>query len=273
MNPILSDLTILQCVNCKSNDWNLKPNLLNCKSCASSYVIDENEKIIAVHSFIEEENWELVSDGFDLLKGNEKPIKKDKLGGPRITSLRKKLGIKGLAVNLGSGKDDYPNFINMDLGRYKPVHLVTNFAPIPFVDNSVELIACNSVLEHIYDYQTVVNEATRILQPGGYFYLAVPFMSIRHHKFDYHRWTSVGLNDLMKRDFEIIESGACRGVAYSIISFVEALLTYKVKNRFMLWVSRRIWRLVSRPLLWIKDEETEEYQALSNTIYVLGKKK
>ena len=264
---------ILMCVNCRSNDWKVKSNTLNCQCCDTSYVVDENEKIITVDSFIEEENWELVSDGFDLLKGNEKPIKRDKLGGPRITSLRKKLNIQGLAVNLGSGKDDYPDFINMDLGRYKPVHVVTNFAPIPFMDNCIELIACNSVLEHIYDYQTVVNEATRILQPGGYIYLAVPFMSIRHHKFDYHRWTSVGLNDLMKKDFEIIESGSCRGVAYTIISFIDALLTYKIKNKSLLWVSRRIWRLISLPLLSIKDEDTAEYQALSNTIYVIGKKK
>jgi hypothetical protein len=98
-------------------------------------------------------------------------------------------------------------------------------------------------------------------------------MSIRHHKFDYHRWTSVGLGKLLESDFSIVESGACRGVAYSLISFVEALLTYKIQNRAMLWVFRKLWRGMSFPLLLIKDEANEEYQAMANTIYVIAVRK
>ena len=103
--------------------------------------------------------------------------------------------------------------------------------------------------------------------------MSVPLMSIRHHKYDYHRWTSVGLGKLIESNFTVIESGACRGVAYSLISFVDALLTYKIRNKVALWVCRKLWRVISFPLLSIKDEAKEEYQAMANTIYVLAVRK
>ena len=128
------------------------------------------------------------------------------------------------------------------------------------------------MLEHIYEYNTVIDEVSRILAIGGYFYLCVPNVCLRHHKYDYHRWTSAGLHKLLDKRFEIIESGACRGVAYVLVNYVEALLAYKIKNKKLLSVSRWLWRFISRPLFWIKDEANEEYQAMSQTIYVLARK-
>ena len=196
----------------------------------------------------------------------------DRLGGPRIRDLRQILGIKGIAINLGSGQDNYDDFINMDLGNYEPVHIVADLAKTPLVNGSVELVVSNSVLEHIYDYQAVMDEVSRILKSGGYFYLCVPNACLRHHKYDYHRWTTPGLHKLFDKRFEIIDSGACRGIAYALITYVEALLAYKIKNTNILSASRWIWRLISRPLFWMREESNEEYQAMSQTIYVLGKK-
>ena len=56
----------------------------------------------------------------------------DKLGGPRIKDLRENLGITGIAINHGSGQDNYDGFINMDLGVYDPVHIVADLNKIPF---------------------------------------------------------------------------------------------------------------------------------------------
>jgi hypothetical protein len=272
-NPILQNLHCLLCLKCGENNWQTSITSLICEVCSNEYPILKNGKVLTVNEHIDQANWEEVSEGFNLLKGNEHPIKIDKLGGPRINQLRTMLNIKGLAVNLGSGQDDYSDFINLDLGEYKPVHVVADFTKIPLTSASVELVACNSVLEHIYDYESVVNEISRIVKKDGYLYLSVPFMSIRHHKYDYHRWTSVGLGKLVESNFTIIESGACRGVAYSLISFVDALLTYKIHSKSMLWICRKLWRGISFPLLLIKDEANEEYQAMANTIYVLAVRK
>ena len=271
-NPILDHISSLMCINCGSNDWNVEKERLSCKACSHHYSTKGNQ-LITVNNHIKEQNWDKVSDGFDLFKGNERPIMVDKLGGPRIKDLRKNLMVKGIAVNLGSGHDNHEGFINMDLGDYDPVHIIADLKKVPLMDGSVELIVSNSVLEHIYDYNAVIDEAFRILGEGGYFYLCVPTGNcVRHHKFDFHRWTTPGLHKLFEKRFEIIQNGACRGVAYALVFHVEALLTYKIKNKTLLSVGRWLWRLISRPLFWIKDEANEEYQALSHTIYVLAKK-
>jgi hypothetical protein len=46
----------------------------------------DNGKLVTIEKNIQEQNWEIVSDGFDLFKSNEKIIKVDRLGGPRIKS-------------------------------------------------------------------------------------------------------------------------------------------------------------------------------------------
>jgi predicted SAM-dependent methyltransferase len=271
-NPILDCISSLLCINCGSNEWKLGAEAVTCKACGHHYPIIGNGKLITVDKYIQEQSWETVSDGFDLFKGNEKPIKVDKLGGPRIKDLRKNLGIKGIAINLGSGQDNYNDFINMDLGEYDSVHIIADLTRVPLVAGSVELVVSNSVLEHIYDYNIVINEVFRILERGGYFYLCVPNACLRHHKYDYHRWTTPGLHKLFDKRFEIIDSGAARGIAYAFITYVEALLAYKIKNKSILAISRCLWRLISRPLFWMREESNEEYQAMSQTIYVLGKK-
>lgn len=271
-NPILKNTSFLLCNKCGASEWNSAHDLVICKTCGNTYPIAGNGKLIVSETYIQEAKWENVSAGFDLFKGNEKPISVDKLGGPRIRDLRKVLGVTGVAINLGSGQDNYEGFVNIDLGMYNPVHVVADLKTVPFVDGSVELVVSNSVLEHIYDYNAVIDEVYRILKKGGYFYLSVPNVCLRHHKYDYHRWTSPGLQKMLEGKFEIVDSGACRGVAYALITYVEALISYKVKNKALLTVTRFFWRTLSRPLFWIDDEANEEYQALSQTIFVIGKK-
>lgn len=270
-NPILDHTEKLMCNKCGGNKWTVRVSDISCKTCGNSYQI-KDDQLITVDDYIDEQNWEAVSDGFDLFKDDAKPIKINKIGGPRIADLRKNLNISGMALNLGSGQDNHEGFVNMDLGGYAPVHVIADLTKIPLTNNSVELIVSNSVLEHIYDYHSVIAEAHRVLAVGGYFYLCVPNACIRHHKFDYHRWTSPGLRKLFEDRFELLESGSCRGVAYALITYVEALMSYKIKNKILLSISRLIWRLISRPLFWIKDEDDDDYQALSQTIYVLVKK-
>ena len=271
-NPVLDNISALMCTNCKSSIWDRSPSVLKCRSCGRYYQILDDEKVITTTNYIPEKKWEFVSDGFNLFKGNEKPIKIDKLGGPRISDLQKSLKIKGLTLNLGSGQDNYHGMINMDLGIYAPVHIVADLTNIPLANDSIELVVSNSVLEHIYDYKLVIDEVYRVMSKKGYFYLCVPNACLRHHKYDFHRWTTPGLHKLFEGRFEIIDSGACRGVAYAIVTYVEALLAYKIKNKVYLSLSRSFWRIISRPLFMIRDDSSEEYQAMSQTIYVLGRK-
>ena len=46
---------------------------------------------------------------------------------------------------------------------------------IPFEDNSVDVIFCNHVLEHVDDDMKALSEMRRVLRPGGWAILQVPF--------------------------------------------------------------------------------------------------
>ncbi len=46
---------------------------------------------------------------------------------------------------------------------------------IPFEDNSVDIIFCNHVLEHVDDDIQALSEMKRVLKPGGWAILQVPF--------------------------------------------------------------------------------------------------
>ena len=45
---------------------------------------------------------------------------------------------------------------------------------LPFLDNSLDLIVCSEVLEHLHQYNDAVKEIHRVLKPGGKFYASVP---------------------------------------------------------------------------------------------------
>lgn len=45
---------------------------------------------------------------------------------------------------------------------------------IPLPDQSVDLIVCSTVIEHVYNVEKVIMEMGRVLRPGGNIYLAAP---------------------------------------------------------------------------------------------------
>lgn len=49
-----------------------------------------------------------------------------------------------------------------------------NKDPLPFDDDSFDLIVCNHVIEHLQDGVTFFGECVRVCRPGGYIYLAAP---------------------------------------------------------------------------------------------------
>ena len=45
---------------------------------------------------------------------------------------------------------------------------------LPFPDESIDLIVCSEVLEHLHEYNDAVKEIHRVQKPGGKFYASVP---------------------------------------------------------------------------------------------------
>jgi SAM-dependent methyltransferase len=59
-------------------------------------------------------------------------------------------------------------------GRFRSVQRHDLDRPWPVDDGGVDVVFAGAVLEHIFDYHAFINEANRVLKPGGLFHVQVP---------------------------------------------------------------------------------------------------
>jgi SAM-dependent methyltransferase len=270
MKKISKYLKILKCNSCNEGSIEFNGENYKCSKCNTSIKSIDN-KLLFTKNYFDTKNWDNNSRNFQTLNYGKYLI--NKINGPKIKDLPKLFSYGGASINLGSGDNDYDNYLNIDLGNYDNVDIICNLEKLPFKDNSVSLVSCNSVFEHLKNPTMVMNEVKRILKPDGYFYLCVPFMCIRHHEIDYRRWTSFGLKKFLGDDFEIVETGACRSPVQSLISYVTAFFDLTIKNKIIKKTIFFLWKYLSAPLYLIKIDNSEHTLSLAQTIYVICKKK
>jgi SAM-dependent methyltransferase len=121
-------------------------------------------------------------------------------------------GLETLVLSIGGGPGrENPRVINVNLDAFDSVDIVADGANLPLVDGSVDTITCNAVIEHVSDPGTLVEEIFRVLKPGGYVQLMVPFVFPFHaYPKDYQRYTAAGILELT-RFFEKVELSILTG--------------------------------------------------------------
>ncbi|TXC65323.1 hypothetical protein FSC37_01990 [Piscinibacter aquaticus] len=97
-------------------------------------------------------------------------------------------------INLGSGKDYHPGWLNLDIvARTEPDLLLDLAQPLELPlraatptqgellleEGSVELINANNVLEHVPDLVTLMGNCLKLLKLGGEFRIEVPYEHAR----------------------------------------------------------------------------------------------
>jgi SAM-dependent methyltransferase len=80
----------------------------------------------------------------------------------------------GVRLNLGSGNEPLPGFVNVDMRPVPGVQVVGDVTRLPFGDGSAEEVVASSLLEHFRDPYSVLDEVHRVLAPGGRFMMRVP---------------------------------------------------------------------------------------------------
>lgn len=82
-----------------------------------------------------------------------------------------------LKINLGSGRSYLADYVNCDVVASVKAdkYFDLNQFPYPFEDACASLILLDNVLEHLDDVIKVVEEAHRILIPGGVLEIKVPY--------------------------------------------------------------------------------------------------
>jgi SAM-dependent methyltransferase len=112
-----------------------------------------------------------------------------------------------------------------------PVQKIDSF-PLPFEDNSFDLVTMLDVLEHIDDDQGTLRDIYRVLRPGGVLMVAVPayrFLwgpqdEISHHK---RRYIAPEIRRLLKQaGFRVLRLSYFNTLLFPIISLVRLLRPY-----------------------------------------------
>jgi len=118
-------------------------------------------------------------------------------------------------LDIGCGAKPYKDlfaknvseYIGIDIEYGRAVNYVYDGVVIPFEDNSFDVVFCTSVLEHAEQPWVIVNEAYRVLKPGGTVIFTAPFhYDVHSAPTDYWRFTSHGLRLLFK-DYTNITTG------------------------------------------------------------------
>ena len=98
--------------------------------------------------------------------------------------------------------------------------IVGDIQDLPLPDASQEAIVCNAVLEHVENPIKAAEELFRVLKPGGYCFVYVPFLYYYHaHKdyyLDYWRFTKDSLRSIFGK-FATIEIQNVRGPLETLV--------------------------------------------------------
>ncbi len=108
-----------------------------------------------------------------------------------------------ILLDAGAGEQQYAPFcrhlkyIAQDFGKYDPaecrkgiseelkwdtskVNIVCDITDMPLENDSVDVVLCTEVFEHLKDPVSAVREIARVLKPGGELILTAPFCSLTH---------------------------------------------------------------------------------------------
>lgn len=190
----------------------------------------------------------------------------------------KDLPLGSVILNLGSGVTSVrEDIVNIDFYPFENVNVIADIANLPFADNSVDGIICESVFEHIPDPEAVTSEIYRVLKPGGIVYVVVPFVfSFHSSPNDYYRWSKMGLREQFK-NFEEVSSGMRSGpgaaMDWILAEYVAILLSFS--SRKIHQILFMFFLVLFAPLCyldyliyWFPTSEN-----IASHVYFVGKKK
>jgi SAM-dependent methyltransferase len=123
-------------------------------------------------------------------------------------------------------------YVNLDLFAIPGVDVAGDAERLPFPPRLFQRIECDAVLEHVQNPAQVLCEIRRVLAPGGYVHLVVPFCHPFHeYPRDFRRFSLDGLKQLAG-PLELVAEGWRTGPTATllvvIIEYVKLLLPWRV---------------------------------------------
>lgn len=121
---------------------------------------------------------------------------------------------------VGGAGSRTPGYVNLDIVRAPGVDVVGDVRQLPFPDEIFQRVECDAVLEHVFQPDMALAEMTRVLAPGGYLHIVVPFCHPLHeHPKDYFRFTPDAIKT-MTAGLEVVAEGWRTGPTATLLVFL-----------------------------------------------------
>lgn len=148
--------------------------------------------------------------------------------------------INGKVIDVGCGSKPYKNFfeyneyIGIDLKKNNKSHLdevdqIFDGINIPFEKNTFDSFICSQVFEHVFDLNNLLKSIHAVLKNKGKGLITIPFIWDEHEQpYDYARYTTFGIEDILKKSgFKILSINKINN-NFSIIFQLISLYIYKI---------------------------------------------
>ncbi len=140
-------------------------------------------------------------------------------------------------LNIGAAVTYLPGFINIDVDEKADISLDISFQPLPFDDDSVDVIFSYYTLEHIPNHLFALQEMHRVLRHDGTLLLGLPYVTST----EYHLVNPYHLHDYSEHSFDFFDVDKLRGSAGEKDTPI-------FKQVFCRYGYRRGWRRLPPPL-------------------------
>jgi ubiquinone/menaquinone biosynthesis C-methylase UbiE len=154
-------------------------------------------------------------------------------------------------LNLGSGEGRFDRHLSEEIKTIKfdmnrkarKLDIIGDAHFLPFRNDSLDVVYSIAVLEHVKKPWIVAEEIFRVLRPGGYVVLELPFLNVIHDENDYFRFTDKGIRSLFDETrfdmiFEQVGSGGGSFMSVFLLQYFEQF----VPTKYL----KTLWRLSMR---------------------------
>lgn len=195
---------------------------------------------------------------------------------------------RGKVVDIGCGNKPYEKLFGEQVTQYTGCDIIQSnlnkvdvLCPankIPLGDAEFDTAFSTQTIEHVEDHQGLINEAFRLIKPGGYFILAGPmYWHLHEEPYDFFRFTRYGFEYILqKAGFELTETKENGGMwTVAGQSLLHAVANSKSKHFFIrmtrtIFYKLRMYWLVNTVFGWL---DKVDYNPVNTINYVLVARK
>lgn len=173
---------------------------------------------------------------------------------------------KGNVLDVGCGQSPYKFLLNTADTKYFGVDIVdaekfdydnSDITPfdgenIPFEDGKFDGLICTEVLEHVQNYQKLIDEMHRVIKKGGTGIVTIPWSARYHYiPYDFFRYTPSSLKTMFSKFSETKITN--RGTDIANIANKVIVLWFRnlLPSQIWKWIFVPVWVVLSPILITV----------------------